>query len=118
MIEPNIYMRKIGKLFIEDQPEFKAFETLSHTFLLPFQEFDLITIAYVLEEINTPEDKLLVLKSLWHKVAPGGVMVLVCPGTPVGFRYVNDFRNMLRENAKILAPCPHSLICPMSEKGT
>ncbi len=62
---------------------------------------------------------------LWSLVAPGGVLILVEPGTPVGFKTIVDARatvlalnrphvkTPLAEMAHVLAPCPHALACPM-----
>ncbi len=37
----------------------------------------------------------------------------------MGFRFVNDFREMIlkKSDGKILAPCPHHKKCPIAEKG-
>jgi len=61
----------------------------------------------------------LIIQALWQKLAPGGVMVLVEPGSPKGFRFVHDFRewirNKPREEASIIGPCPHHGVCPQAE---
>lgn len=46
-------------------------------------------------------------------------MVLCAPGSPMGFRFVHDFRSMVLayEDAKVLAPCPHALECPIAKQG-
>lgn len=45
--------------------------------------------------------------------------MLVEPGSPKGFRYVNDFRNWIiakdRTEANIIAPCPGHGSCPMAK---
>lgn len=62
-----------------------------------------------------------VLKDLWNKVRPGGFLVVVEPGSPMGFRFINDTRNifraMSREEANIVAPCPHQNECPLAKKA-
>lgn len=51
------------------------------------------------------------VKALWQKVKKNGLFILVEPGSPKGYRFVNDFRNWIikkdRTHASILAPCPH-----------
>lgn len=46
--------------------------------------------------------------------------MLAEPGSPMGFRFVNDARNifigMSREEANIVAPCPHQHACPLAKK--
>ena len=46
-------------------------------------------------------------------------MVVVEPGSPKGFRFVHSFREWViktksREEANVVAPCPHMLECPMA----
>lgn len=50
-------MRKMGSYL---KKKFPFFESLSHTFEIA-DEFDLISMAYVLEEIAMPEARLLAL---------------------------------------------------------
>ena len=61
------------------------------------------------------------LQDLWEKVSPGGFFVLMEPGSPMGFRFVNDARNIFieksREEANIVAPCPHQMKCPLASKA-
>lgn len=56
------------------------------------------------------------VESLWHKVAKDGYLIMVEQGSTRGFRFVHDFRNWIRErdDNRIVAPCPHSMKCPMS----
>lgn len=84
-------MRKMGSYL---KKKFPFFESLSHTFEIA-DEFDLISMAYVLEEIAMPEARLLALQSLWSKLSDNGVMILCCPGSPTGFRFINDFREWI-----------------------
>ncbi|CAK81774.1 unnamed protein product (macronuclear) [Paramecium tetraurelia] len=118
-VEPNVYMRKLGKFVTQDYiKDVKFYESLSHTLELSYDYFDFISIAYVLEEINHPEARLLALQSLWAKLSDDGVMVLVCPGSPTGFRFVNDFREwILKQKGVIVAPCQHQQTCPMAKEG-
>ena len=46
-------------------------------------------------------------------------MIMVEPGSPKGFRYVHSFREWVittktREEANIVAPCPHHEECPLA----
>ena len=53
----------------------------------------------------------IMVKALWSKVKKNGLFILIEPGSPKGYRFVNDFRNWIikkdRAQASILAPCPH-----------
>ena len=73
------------------------------------------------------------IMSLWSRVAPGGVLVLVEPGTPRGSKLIRRARALIldaeknktrnrREDGKdaddsfdahIVAPCQHDKVCPM-----
>lgn len=57
-------------------------------------------------------------KSLWHKTKENGYLIFVEPGTPKGFRFVHDFRQMVIEegDGMIMAPCPHMGRCPMADR--
>ena len=47
------------------------------------------------------------------------MMVVVEPGSPKGFRFIHSFRDWIiatktRDEANIVAPCPHIHECPMA----
>jgi ribosomal protein RSM22 (predicted rRNA methylase) len=78
----------------------------------PFEPHDLITIAYVLGELN-PKLAISAARSAWE--ATGGLLVIVEPGTTVGFTLIREIRNVLIEDgAALLAPCPHDHPCPIT----
>jgi len=61
----------------------------------------------------------MIIDALWAKVRPGGLMIMVEPGSPKGFRFVHDFRRWIieksRDEANIVAPCPHHNECPLAK---
>ena len=61
----------------------------------------------------------MIVEALWQKLAPNGILVMVEPGSPKGFRFIHDFREWIRvkprDEATIIAPCPHHDVCPMAE---
>ena len=61
----------------------------------------------------------MIIETLWNKVNPGGVFVLIEPGSPKGFRFIHDFREWIRkksrDEANIVAPCPHHKECPLAQ---
>lgn len=74
---------------------------------------DLVIASYVLNEL-TPADREKVLKKLWR--AAGKILLIVEPGTPVGFAQLRDAREiLLREGAHLAAPCPHQEACRLEE---
>ncbi|WP_322819913.1 small ribosomal subunit Rsm22 family protein [Chloroflexus sp.] len=76
-------------------------------------ESDLVVTGYVYGEIE-PTARTLVLSRLWK--AAGGALVLVEPGTPTGHTTILHARSeLLKRNAHLLAPCPHTASCPLAE---
>ncbi|MGN6462702.1 MAG: small ribosomal subunit Rsm22 family protein [Pseudolabrys sp.] len=74
---------------------------------------DLAVASYVIAELDAPAAARLV-ERLWEKTT--GVLLLVEPGTPDGYRRILTARTQLiAAGAHILAPCPHAAPCPMVE---
>ena len=72
---------------------------------------DLVTLCYVLDEL-APDALAPLVRRLWALAK--GVLVIVEPGTPAGWRRVQEARKVLvDEGANIAAPCPHHLPCPL-----
>jgi ribosomal protein RSM22 (predicted rRNA methylase) len=72
---------------------------------------DLVTLAYVLNEI-APEDQSLVVERLWRLAAD--TFVIVEPGTPAGWeRILAARRQLIEAGAHVIAPCPHANACPL-----
>ncbi|MFL5259155.1 MAG: small ribosomal subunit Rsm22 family protein [Hyphomicrobiales bacterium] len=79
-----------------------------------FDEFgprDLVTLCYVLNEIE-PGKRQALVDRLWQLARE--ILVIVEPGTPAGWRRILAAREQLMAaGAHILAPCPHRLACPL-----
>ncbi|YBV96888.1 methyltransferase domain-containing protein [Phyllobacteriaceae bacterium JZ32] len=76
-------------------------------------QFDLVTLAYVLDELS-PEEGLRLVERLWQ--AAKGMLVVVEPGTPAGWRRMMAVRKRLVDRgAHLAAPCPHAAPCPLKE---
>lgn len=62
----------------------------------------------------------MIIETLWNRLTNDGIFVVVEPGSPKGFRFINDlrewFRLKSREEACFVAPCPHHERCPMANK--
>ena len=72
---------------------------------------DLVIACYVLGELSETERKA-VLARAW--AVCGQALVVIEPGTTKGFRNILAMRDeLLGIGAHLLAPCPHSLACPM-----
>ena len=122
-VEPNVNMRKLGKFLTQDLDEKGNILWTDSLAMIPGTggergKFDVVILGYVLQEVSNPRGREMIIEALWQRVKDGGIMILVEPGSPKGFRYVHDFRNWIiakeRSEACIVAPCPHHSVCPMA----
>jgi ribosomal protein RSM22 (predicted rRNA methylase) len=75
------------------------------------QAADLVTLAYVLDELP-PEKIEPLVDRLW--ALTGDTLVIVEPGTPAGWQRILRARTRLIDaGAHLVAPCPHSQECPL-----
>jgi ribosomal protein RSM22 (predicted rRNA methylase) len=73
---------------------------------------DLVTIAYVLDELP-PETLPALVTRLWSLTE--SLLVIVEPGTPAGWKRILATRDQLiAAGAHIIAPCPHQAPCPLA----
>lgn len=73
---------------------------------------DLVTASYALAEI-APARQAQTVQALW--AATDGMLALIEPGTPDGWRRVLAAREtLIAAGAEVLAPCPHALACPLA----
>ena len=74
---------------------------------------DLVTVSYTLGELNAKQ-AVSAARSAWQ--ATRGLLVIVEPGTTIGFSLIREIRRVLIEDgADLLAPCPHDRVCPITE---
>ncbi len=80
---------------------------------IPFRA-DLVIASYVLGEMNE-KDRILAAKKLWDSTEK--MLLLVEPGTPVGFSQWEEIRSvLLSQGAHLAAPCPLEEECPISSE--
>lgn len=73
---------------------------------------DLVTLAYVLDEL-APEARDRLVDRLWSLTA--GTLLIVEPGTPAGWaRVLRARERLLAAGAHLLAPCVHAGPCPLA----
>ncbi len=73
----------------------------------------LVTLAYVLDELSAA-DGIALAERLWDRAT--GMLLLVEPGTPAGWRRILAVRDrLLARGAHVIAPCPHAQRCPLIE---
>jgi ribosomal protein RSM22 (predicted rRNA methylase) len=72
---------------------------------------DLVTAAYVLNEL-TAGQQLALVDRLWALTAD--TLLIVEPGTPAGWRRILAARGaLIGAGAHLIAPCPHAHACPL-----
>lgn len=75
-------------------------------------ESDLVIASYVLNEMSM-EDRMEVVRFLWKNTKK--MLVIIEPGTPVGFGNIRRIRDyLIEEGAYVCAPCPHMENCPVT----
>ena len=58
------------------------------------QQYDLVTAAYVLSELDSDRERQQVIQELWERTK--GMLVLVEPGTPSGYENIISAREQVR----------------------
>jgi ribosomal protein RSM22 (predicted rRNA methylase) len=96
-------------------------------------KFDLVVLSYVLSELSTPTVRRKLVRTVWQRLRPGGLLVVIEPGTPVGSGCVREARHVLlgvgehaperggtpvEGRATTVAPCPHDGACPLDLTAT
>jgi ribosomal protein RSM22 (predicted rRNA methylase) len=113
LVEKSPAMRQIGSDIAADAATIRT-EWIEGDAETPFQaaeRADLVTAAYLLDEID-PGAIAPLVERLWHLT--GGVLVVVEPGTPAGWRRILAVRSgLIAAGAHIVAPCPHRFDCAL-----
>lgn len=79
---------------------------------LPSVTADLVTVSYVLSELDEAQRSRLVRDSMRR----GRVVAVAEPGTPDGYRRILAVRQqLLSAGWRLLGPCPHELDCPLAQ---
>lgn len=113
-------MVQVSKVILRDFPSISR-----RDYLFQGRErfYDMVIASYSMSELGDDSARAATLKALWDSVRKGGVLIIVEPGTPVGFKIIRSLRMMLinmskkqgSKNPTLLAPCPHSFGCPIQD---
>ena len=77
------------------------------------EKADLVIASYVLNEM-VDEERINVLSNMWN--ATNMMLLLIEPGTPVGYSQMLKARSfLLEQGAHIVAPCPHERECKIKQ---
>lgn len=121
-VEPNAYMRKMGRFLTKDKQSFVwAENVVESAYLGENKQFDVTVCSFVLEEVKSAGERQKIVEMMLERTSDNGFALFVLPGTPMGFRYLNDLRERIRKESRddwnIIAPCPHHERCPLANSG-
>lgn len=113
LVEASSAVRKTGARLMDGSPMPET-EWIAADVATSFTELrpaDLVTIAYVLDEL-APAAIAPLIDRLW--ALADGVLLMVEPGTPAGWSRIIEVRQqLLAQGANLAAPCPHEAPCPL-----
>ena len=114
LLEASAAVRKVGETLAADAITVRTVWQAGDvtTDLAGLQPADLVTCAYVLDEI-VPASLPKMVDRLWQLTAD--TLLIVEPGTPAGWQRILAVRaQLIAAGAHVLAPCPHQAPCPLS----
>jgi ribosomal protein RSM22 (predicted rRNA methylase) len=114
-IERDPRMIEIGRRLARDAPHRALRDTVwvkrNLTATLPEGAWDLVVCSYALNELGEAERDGFI-RQAWARTAK--LLMIVEPGTKAGFANILALRKrLLAAGARLAAPCPNSLECPM-----
>jgi ribosomal protein RSM22 (predicted rRNA methylase) len=114
LLEASAAVRKVGETLAADAITARTVWQAGdvNIDLADLQPADLVTCAYVLDEI-VPASQPKMVDRLWQLTTD--TLLIVEPGTPAGWQRILAVRRQLVEaGAHLLAPCPHAAPCPLA----
>jgi ribosomal protein RSM22 (predicted rRNA methylase) len=117
LIEKDAAIARLGQQLAQasEHPAIRSadWQTADLEQLSTLPPHDLILLSYSIGEIN-PHKILPLMDVCWQ--AAQQLLVVIEPGTPVGFEHIRFIRQQFIEwGAHLVAPCPHQLACPMTQ---
>ncbi len=114
-VEHDAAMQKLGKRLAKCSPlDGRAKMTWSSSttgLSLASTVFDLVVVSYLLTELDE-DTRMAFLRVAWNSC--GGAIVVILPGSTEGYKIMLAARSQLLSlGASIVAPCPHSDVCPL-----
>lgn len=112
-LEREEAMIRLGSGLMQADDQLKQVQWVRHDLSVApvTQHADLVVASYALNELN--EDKRAeVLRNLWE--CAGKMLLIVEPGTPVGFSQLRKAREtLIALGGQVAAPCVHQGECPL-----
>lgn len=117
LVENDIPLIEIGKKMALKSPHQSLLNAKWKTANLEqipvFLPHDLVTMSYSVGELSSASIELLV-EQAWKMTQQ--LLVIIEPGTPVSFERIRFIRKQLIDlGGFMVAPCPHTLPCPMAD---
>lgn len=118
---------------VQDPPIYQIFHKMGAT----GQKYDLILAPYSLSDFHgRPSDRDALARDIWSRLNPGGILLLLERGNPLGFEKIAQARYLLLNKSQpasqsssgkddtestvsghVIAPCPGDGQCPMYAQG-
>jgi ribosomal protein RSM22 (predicted rRNA methylase) len=113
LVETSTAIRKVGEQLANGLPgRIEWLDANIETGLPALPPADLVTLAYVLDEVP-PVSIARLVDRLW--AITGDTLVVVEPGTPAGWQRILAVRaRLIAAGAHLVAPCPHQEACPLA----
>ena len=106
-------MLKIGERLMKKTETKASWEQFDITKDCFQEKADLVISSYMLNELEESSRKNAIQK-MWE--ATSGLLLLIEPGTPKGFKHILEAREiLLQQKANIVAPCTHNGKCEISQ---
>lgn len=110
--------------FVSPRTTFSSHLSADDEAAAPGATFCLALFCYTATELPQIAATLAAAAVCWEKIRPGGLFVMIEPGTPDGFSSVRSVRNMMldcfsvtddatAETCHIISPCTHNGRCPL-----
>ncbi|MBR6789236.1 MAG: methyltransferase domain-containing protein [Oscillospiraceae bacterium] len=110
-LEREPAMISLGSGLMKADPRLSSAKWIRHdlTSAPTAHKADLVIASYALNELDS-QNRARVLKELWD--CAGKLLIIIEPGTPVGFGQLREARDtLIGLGGHVAAPCPHSKIC-------
>jgi ribosomal protein RSM22 (predicted rRNA methylase) len=112
LVEASLAIRAVGERLGLTLPRVTWLAARLDAALPEVSPSDLVLLAYVLDELPDAAHEPLI-KRLWPLTSD--TLLIVEPGTPAGWKRILRARDLLiQAGAHILAPCPHTVACPLT----
>jgi ribosomal protein RSM22 (predicted rRNA methylase) len=113
MVERDLGFIQLGKSLVDENLE-QRWLCQDFTKALKLPPHDLVIASYSLGELRE-SDRIKILETLW--LLTNKILIIIEPGTKARFESLKKIReSLLSSGAFLVAPCPHSKVCPLQKR--